>query len=452
MNKISKLASGFIVLFIFSIVHAGNLYGQHITNTLGTGGTFKIKDGSNTFFTLFQSNGFVELNKSLRLIPTTDLNSGVIYKGSNRFIHDYKSASNIGQNTFVGINSGNFTLGGGSFNNGSNNTGLGYNSLNDITTGSHNIGIGSHSLAGNTAGNYNIAIGSFSLETNTTGNYNISIGSESLYSNTSGSSNLAMGYFSMLNNTTGFNNVAIGGGSLELNTVGGENVAVGRHTLNANINGSNNTALGNLALNNSTGNFNTAIGYNSGNNITTGQNITLIGYNSQPSSATIFNQITLGNNQVGSLRCNVQTITSLSDARDKKNIEDLSLGLDFIVKLKPRQFNWDKREWYEKNSSDGSKMEENPVAGFIAQELDDVQQQEGAQWLNLVLKDNPEKLEATYGNLLPVMVKAIQELKVENDRLKAELYEMKNIEERMTELELRVLKNYILMETKTASE
>ena len=41
-----------------------------------------------------------------------------------------------------------------------------------------------------------------------------------------------------------------------------------------------------------------------------------------------------------------------------------------------------------------------------------------AEWLNLVLKDNPEKLEATPGNLLPVMVKAIQELKAENDELK----------------------------------
>ena len=45
--------------------------------------------------------------------------------------------------------------------------------------------------------------------------------------------------------------------------------------------------------------------------------------------------------------------------------------------------------------------------------------------LNLVLKDNPEKLEATYGNLLPVMVKAIQELKAEKDELKNENNEMK---------------------------
>ena len=66
-------------------------------------------------------------------------------------------------------------------------------------------------------------------------------------------------------------------------------------------------------------------------------------------------------------------------------------------------------------------MKKAPTAGFIAQELDEVQTIENAEWLNLVLKDNPEKLEASYGNLLPVMVKAIQELKTENDMLKDKL-------------------------------
>ena len=62
-------------------------------------------------------------------------------------------------------------------------------------------------------------------------------------------------------------------------------------------------------------------------------------------------------------------------------------------------------------------MQQTPTAGFIAQELDEVQCGEKVEWLNLVLKDNPDKWEATYGNLLPVMVKAIQELKKENDEL-----------------------------------
>jgi hypothetical protein len=137
----------------------------------------------------------------------------------------------------------------------------------------------------------------------------------------------------------------------------------------------------------------------------------------------------------------VQTITSLSDARDKKNIQDLTLGLDFITKLKPRQFNWDRREWYDEGLSDGSKMKEEPTAGFIAQELYELQNEEHAEWLNLVLKDNPDKWEATYGNLLPVMVKAIQELSIKNEKLTIKNEQLKiEKDEEITELKTRLEK------------
>ncbi|MCU0406591.1 MAG: tail fiber domain-containing protein, partial [Ignavibacteriaceae bacterium] len=104
----------------------------------------------------------------------------------------------------------------------------------------------------------------------------------------------------------------------------------------------------------------------------------------------------------------------------------------FITKLKPRQFNWDRREWYEEGMSDGSKMKEEPTAGFIAQEFDEIQKSENAEWLNLVLKDNPDKWEATYGNLLPVMVKAIQELSIKNEKLEIK---NANLEERLEKYE-----------------
>jgi len=191
------------------------------------------------------------------------------------------------------------------------------------------------------------------------------------------------------------------------------------------------------------------VGFSTGSTITTGNNVTCLGNNAEPTSGTVSNQITLGNNRVTSLRCNVTTISSLSDARDKRNISDLSLGLDFLMKIKPRQFNWDKREWYDENKSDGSKMTETPTAGFIAQELDEAQITANSEWLNLVLKDNPEKLEATSGNLLPIMVKAIQELKIESEKLKeenvnlkkenekfsAEVESLKSISEKFTKLE-----------------
>ena len=174
-------------------------------------------------------------------------------------------------------------------------------------------------------------------------------------------------------------------------------------------------------LNATTGNSNTVIGSYAGYNLTTGSNNTVIGYNTLASSNTVSNEITLGNSSITALRCQVQSISSLSDMRDKKNIRDLPLGLDFIMTIKPRLFNWDRRDWYESGMADGSKIQETPTAGFVAQELDEAQTKANAEWLNLVLKSNPEKLEATYGNLLPVIVKAIQDLKKENDELKEQI-------------------------------
>ena len=259
-------------------------------------------------------------------------------------------------------------------------------------------------MSENTTGYDNCAFGRSSLLFNISGYYNTGVGSSSLRGNVYGYENSGLGYNSLNSNTDGYRNVAIGVDAMSSNTIGSGNTGIGAYTL---------TSI-------TTGNLNTVIGYQSGTNIITGSNNTVLGYNTEPSSTSTSNQITLGNSSVTSLRCNVTSITSLSDARDKKNIKELSLGLDFIAKLKPRQFNWDKREWYDGNVSDGSKMQEAPTAGFIAQELDSLQQTENAEWLNLVLKDNPDKWEATTGNLLPIMVKAIQELKEKCDRLEKE--------------------------------
>ncbi|MBE2217557.1 MAG: tail fiber domain-containing protein [Ignavibacteria bacterium] len=374
-----------IIFAIFNLLICNLLFGQSINGKLGTGGQFIIRDTNNTFLTLNQSTGELSLSRSL-LLPVTTQNSqvGSIFKGTVRFLHNFSPT--VSSNTFLGLNSGNFTMNGvGSQS--SYNTGIGANTLSQLTTGYENSALGQSSMVSTTTGSGNSSFGSFSMFVNSTGLQNSAFGNHSMYANTTGNLNSGFGTNALYGNQTGFQNTAVGHSSLEMNT----------------------------------GNYNTALGYNSGSTITTGANLTCLGIDAAPTTPTALNQVTLGNTFVTSLRCNVQTITSLSDERDKKNITELSLGLDFITKLHPRQFNWDKREWYDDNVSDGSKMTEAPTAGFIAQELDEVQQTAGADWLNLVLKDNPEKWEATYGNLLPVMVKAIQELKAENDKLKDKL-------------------------------
>jgi regulator of replication initiation timing len=437
-------------LILLLLMFATPVVSQSIINTVGTDGIFAIKDATNNFLTLSQTTGLVNILRTFRLENTFNSTTGIMFKGADRFLHNYGT-----NNMFMGISSGNFTM------TGTDNTVIGMNTLRSNTTGYQNTAMGLNALGDNVSGSYMTAFGYKSLSSNYNGFYNTALGYQTLFTNYSGSYNTAVGSWSLYNNTNGHSNTALGMNTLSQNTTGIQNTAIGYSSLYANFNGNNNTAMGfeslrfttttsqNTAvgyrsLYNNQGNYNTALGHNAGSTITTGANLTCIGIDAAPSTATAIDQVTLGNGFVQSLRCNVQTISSLSDARDKKNITDLTLGLDFLMKVKPRQFNWDKREWYEGNKSDGSKMKETFTAGFISQELDEAQTTENADWLNLVLKDNPEKLEATYGNLLPVMVKAIQELKEENDELKVENGKLKieSVEQKneSKEMEQRLLK------------
>jgi len=159
------------------------------------------------------------------------------------------------------------------------------------------------------------------------------------------------------------------------------------------------------------GNNNIAIGDSAQNDGVTplsGSNNTVIGYQAKTATQSTSNSITLGNSSITTLRCQVTSITSLSDIRDKTDIVPLATGLATVMALKPVRFTW--------NMRDGGKVGITD-SGFIAQDLQAVDD----CWLNLVYAENPEKLEASYGRLIPVLVRAIQELKAEVDTLRAEL-------------------------------
>jgi hypothetical protein len=157
--------------------------------------------------------------------------------------------------------------------------------------------------------------------------------------------------------------------------------------------------------------FNTFIGSNSGSNLTAGTNNTAIGYNALPATATSSNSVTLGNSSVTTLRCAVTSITSLSDARDKKEVSPIELGLEFVKELNPVKFVWDDRNEYGKHDIADS--------GFIAQDLKALEDKyEASEVLKLVYSENPDKLEASYGRLIPVLVQAIKDLAAEVETLK----------------------------------
>ena len=73
---------------------------------------------------------------------------------------------------------------------------------------------------------------------------------------------------------------------------------------------------------------------------------------------------------------------------------------------------------------DGGKVDI-PAMGFIAQDLKQVQEDTGITVPNLVYESNPDRLEASYGTLLPILVKAVQELSAKVTILETELSELK---------------------------
>ena len=234
---------------------------------------------------------------------------------------------------------------------------------------------------------------------------NTAVGSGALQANTTGGSNTANGRLALSSNTTGAENVANGYAALYSNTTGGNNTANGNNALYSNTTGGNNTAIGLEA------------GYGDGTQAnTTGTNNTFIGYDAMGASATASNVITLGNGSITTLRAQVTTITALSDERDKKNIAPLNAGLDFLTKLRPVSFTWDTRDKAKVDVED---------TGFIAQELLAVQENTGITIPNLVSQENPDKLEAGYGTLIPVLVSAVQELTAMVKQLQDEIITLK---------------------------
>ena len=248
----------------------------------------------------------------------------------------------------------------------------------------------------------NIAIGLNTIPS-ATGQGNTVVGDSSMTLATTGQDNTAFGAGSLGGLTTGIENVAIGSQSGQNIVSSSENTLVGFQAGFGDFAlglGSNNTFVGNRTGYNSSGNGNVFIGWTTALNATTGNNNIVIGSGADKATPTSSNSITLGNSSISVLRCQVTSITSLSDARDKTNVEESDYGIDFVNSLKPVKFEWNTRDEAKKGVKD---------LGFIAQDLKELDDEH----LNLVYDENPDKLEATYGRLIPVLVKAIQDLSKE---------------------------------------
>jgi hypothetical protein len=209
-----------------------------------------------------------QINIDLQNTTFVNPNIGLIIKAGIPFIHDFNygptpdGAITDGFNIFIGIASGNFTM------------------------GARAIGAGQ-----NFFGSYNTAVGAYTLHNNRDGYYNVAFGYEALRDNRDGFRNTAIGFLTLSSNTDTNENTAIGNGALNnLNGGTGANTAIGR---------------GSLALL-TTGSLNTALGHQSGRYLSDGttpnqtsENCIFIGGLTKASGAGITNENVFGYNTIG---------------------------------------------------------------------------------------------------------------------------------------------------------
>jgi len=294
---------------------------------------------------------------------TVDINGGAVdgtsVGASTPSTGAFTSLSASGTSTLAAVNSGALAVTGA------------ISSTTDATLSGVRVGKGAGAIASNTA------LGSGALDANTTGN-----------------SNTASGYKALENNTTGGSNTASGRSALQNNTTGNYNTANGLSTLNANTTGSNNTASGRSALlYNTTGSGNTGINPR----------------NSAGSYAPVFDPTTHDNRfcmgSTGVTNAYIQVAwTVVSDARDKINFAPVPHGLEFVKALQPTAYQF-------RTARDSEETNGGVRYGFKAQ---DVLELEGA---NPVIVDNEDedKLRMVDTALIPVLVKALQELNAKFD-------------------------------------
>ena len=225
-----------------------------------------------------------------------------------------------------------------------------------------------------------------------------------------GSENNAFGDLTLTANTSGYANTAIGAQALIANTTGYFNIGLGPYVLQNNLTGIKNVAIGKSSLSLAVSSNNTGVGTDSLGSVTTGSNNVGIGLEAGNDPVvyltTQSNYVVIGNDSTANANIKVAwTVTS--DARDKMNFTDVPHGLDFVTKLKPTSYQFKtKRDEFIPNGR--------VRYGFLAQ---DILELEGT---NPVIIDNNDLNNLKYNetSMIPILVKAIQELKLEFEAYK----------------------------------
>lgn len=251
-------------------------------------------------------------------------------------------------------------------------------------------------------------------------------------------------YETAVNQATCARNTAIGSGSMYAVDYGTENIAIGTNSMAVNTGGSYNTSVGDLSMRNLVASsFNTAMGYLAlqnkvdGTPMTAATNCTGIGYNARVSGN---DQIQLGN--AATTTYVFGTVQNRSDARDKTGVQDTSLGIEFIMGLRPVDGRWDMRDDYVEECQvqvgiddnaepvfetrtrqlpkDGSKARSRKHHWFIAQEVKELCDKLGVDfggYQDHSLNGGCDVLSLGYDEFIPPTVKAVQQCWTRLDEL-----------------------------------
>ena len=128
-------------------------------------------------------------------------------------------------------------------------------------------------------------------------------------------------------------------------------------------------------------------------------------------------------------------VQAVSDMRDKSNIADSNLGLDFIMQLQPKSWTANTRDFLEPNDDSKRTKGSRPHYGFVAQDVKQAMDSLGvdfAGYCELVHAATPahkervkDRLTLRYQEFIGPMVKAMQEQQAMIDELKKEVQALK---------------------------
>jgi len=407
--------------------------GISVTGNIASSGKITVSDGGNTTVAAIRFNAGLGISN-----PATD-QMNFITADVSRFViaaDGSLSTPTAGtSNVRFGVNAGNSIASGGDY-----NVVIGDEAGTALNTADKNVAVGYQALATETGGYLNIAIGAGALQNQNGGSYNVAVGHEAGNDITTGVQNTFIGALSGDATTDADYNVGVGIGSLGANTVGSKSTAIGTNALFTQTPSSAadmlNVGLGyHAGFAVTTGVQNTLLGGLCHDNLTTGDLNISVGYNNAPSGVGVDSEIVIGNSVTGAGTNTVRIGTAggsatlgldgsdtswaaASDARLKKDVADSTAGLEFINDLRPVTFKWNAKNevaedlpQHDADSSDPIFGEGKAHHGFIAQEVKAVidDHSDVLDGNNIWHEDPDGTQQLSQGNLVPMLVKAIQE-------------------------------------------